>query len=253
MKRKKYKMISINYTNECKKKPRCSFCYLKKASIFSKLKETKEAFRYSNGFSPEIYDLLKQTEQVAVAFNGLKVLELIGILEDCKRQEVIINVTTNPEFLNQSMLALLRVRGVSMIALSLDPEKGTVKEWIECAKEIKRFKFKVAANILMLDEMFSKVPDILKRIQQYCYQIHLLKPKFYKTKIPLEKRKEMIWLLKQKYKKLFIDECFKWEFLDEPCSRGKDFISINADGTKSLCSFDIYGEDKKKIKKCPYI
>ena len=94
-----------------------------------------------------------------------------------------------------------------------------------------------------------------QRNHKSCCQIYLLRPKFYKTKIPVKKRKELIWLLKQKYKNLFIDECFKWEFTGEPCSRGKDFISLNADGRISLCSFDIYEDGKlsERLKKCPFI
>ncbi len=123
------------------------------------------------------------------------------------------------------------------------------------AYRIRSAGIKAGANILMLDEMYSKIDKILEKIHEGCYQIHLLRPKFYKTKIPVKKRKELIWLLKQKYRNLFIDECFQWEFTGKPCSRGKDFISVNANGTTSLCSFDIYrtGKLDERLKKCPFI
>lgn len=255
-------MISINYTNECAKKPRCSFCYLKRAELYRRLKqecEVEETRRpFKDAYMPsEWFKWLESTEQVAIAFNGLGIAFLNNLLSSCqstiKNRRLIVNITTNPEFLLPQIAALFKRWKVKMVALSLDPEKCSLKLWIEKAKLLKELGIKVGANILMLDEVFPTVSKTLKKIHKLCYQIHLLRPKFYTTKIPLEKRKELIWLLKQKYKNLFIDECFKWEFTGEPCNRGKDFISINADGSVSLCSFDIYGENKKDIEKCPFI
>jgi len=253
----KFKMISINYTNECAKQPRCSFCYLKKAELFQRLRD-KEKKRKDYFLMPsDLYQWLEKTEQVAIAYNGLGVAFLNGLLQSCfsfvKDKKLIVNITTNPEFLVPQIVALFKRWKVKMVALSLDPEKCSLDRWMEKAKLLKEYGIKVGANILMLDEVFPEVSKILERIHKLCYQIHLLRPKFYTTKISLEKRKELIWLLKQKYKNLFIDECFKWEFTGEPCSRGKDFISINADGTISLCSFDIYRNNLKNLKKCPFI
>lgn len=258
---KKFKMVSINYTNACAKKPRCSFCYLKKAELFQRLKEEsglEEKRPFRNAYMPsELFQWLDKTEQIAIAFNGLGIAMLNELLRTCqtqiKERKLIVNITTNPEFLVQQIVALFKRWKVKMVALSLDPEKCSLDLWIEKAKLLKEYGIKVGANILMLDEVFPGVSKTLERIHKLCYQIHLLRPKFYKTKISLEKRKELIWLLKQKYKNLFIDECFKWEFTGEPCSRGKDFISINADGTTSLCSFDIYRNNLKNLKKCPFI
>ncbi|MCK4307272.1 hypothetical protein KAW50_03480 [candidate division WOR-3 bacterium] len=199
-------------------------------------------------------DLAQQAQQVSIAYNGLELEFLVNILDELRWSKGnIVNITTNPMFLNEPLLALFARYKVKMIALSLDKEKCTVNEWILKAKEVKTWSIKVGANILMLDEMYNKIPDVLKKIHKYCDQIHLLRPKFYTTKIPLEKRKEMVFLLKQRYKNLFIDECFRWEFLGKPCRRGKDFISINPDGSVSLCSFDLLDDNDKNLKKCPYI
>ena len=252
-------MISINYTNECAKKPRCSFCYLKKAELYQRLKDKKEPMNHILYMPSELYKWLGMTEQIAIAYNGLGIAFLNNLLSSCqtliKEKKLIVNITTNPEFLAPQVAALFKRWKVKMVALSLDPEKCSLDLWMEKAKLLKDYGIKVGANILMLDEVYPEIAKTLERIHKLCYQIHLLRPKFYKTKIPLKKRKELIWLLKQKYKKLFIDECFKWEFTGKPCSRGKDFISINADGRVSLCSFDIYGEGKlnEKLKKCPFI
>lgn len=260
MAKHKFKMISINYTNECAKKPRCSFCYLKKAELYDRLVNPEHPVMYNDAFMPsELYKWLELTEQISIAFNGLGIAFLNNLLSSChtmvKEKRLIVNITTNPEFLVQQIVALFKRWKVTMVALSLDPEKCSVDLWLEKAKLLKKYGIKVGANILMLDEVYPETSKILERIHKLCYQIHLLRPKFYKTKISLGKRKELIWLLKQKYKNLFIDECFKWEFTGEPCSRGKDFISINANGKVSLCSFDIYGDGKlgEQLKQCPFI
>ena len=272
IKKKKYKMISIIPSYECSKKPRCSFCYLKQEKIISALLGNKEKFKgIWNSTHPYQQDLIKNTEQVAIAYNGTDILGLKRIVEDIRlitREKVIINLTINPRSLNLNLVALfkynLKIDG--MITLSLDSEKLDLKnlnsiacengleKWIKANGNLRQFKFKVGANILMLDSMFSKLPIILKNIAPITDQIHLLRPKFYESKIPLEKRKQMIFLLKQQYKrKLFIDQCFRFEFQGIQCTRGKDFLSINPDNTVSLCSFDLYREGKKNLKKCPYI
>lgn len=253
---KKFKMVSINYTNNCAKKPRCSFCYLKRAEVFGKLSEKKPPKK--NIFdSREFKELLGRTEQVAIAYNGLEISYLNHLLKLCfprvKKGKLIVNITTIPRFLSETIVALFKHWKVEMVALSLDPEKCNLNSWILKARLLRKFKIKVGVNILMLDEVFPNVSDIIEKIHKLCYQIHLLRPKFYKTEISVKKRKELVWLLKQKYRNLFIDECFKWEFTGVPCGRGKDFISINADGTTSLCSFDIYRINRRNIKRCPYI
>ena len=254
VKKKQYKMVSINYTNNCAKFPRCSFCYLTKAKVFQKLKEGKKVRNNYWSWIPALEKLLDVTEQVAIAYNGLELKMFIDLLETCtSHKRLIVNITTNPLFINQAIVALFKRYKVKMVALSLDSEKCNVKEWIKKARLLRKKLIQVGANILMLDEVYYQLPSILKKIKGYCGQIHLLRPKFYKTKIPLKKRKEMIFLLKQQYPKLFIDQCFKFEFQNIPCTRGKEFISLNANGILSLCSFDIYQDNKKNLKKCPYI
>lgn len=245
-------MISITYTNDCAKKPRCSFCYLKKQSFLNKLLEKEQGT-----FDIWKHDrLIAQAEQVAIGYNGVELYNLIIILVHLRSGDLIVNITTSPEFVSEHLVALFKNLGVAMVALSLDPEKGNLKEWLKVAKLLQRKNLLIGANILMLDEVYHQLPNILKKIGKECpaaTQIHLLRPKFYKSKIPLEKRKEMIFLLKQKYKNLFIDQCFRFEFQGFPCTRGKDFISINADNSRTFCSFDLTGEAKVDLKKCPYI
>ena len=247
--KKKYKMVSITYTNDCLKNPRCSFCYLNRHDLLNKIGGINEEFN--------IHDhdkILQNTEQVAIAFNGIYLFKLIRIFDKLHQFDNLkINLTTNPEFLNEGLIAIFKKFGkVKMVALSLDPEKGSIGNWLKWAKKLKKKKIKVGANILMLDSVYRILPKILDSVFSVSDQIHLLRPKFYKSKIPLEVRRNLIFLQTQKYKNIFIDECFKNEFLGVPCGRGKTFVSINANNQVTPCSFDLY-PDKKRVKICPYI
>lgn len=258
MQKKKYKMISINYTNECFKKPRCSFCYLKKEKIINKLMKTenrKDIWSMFAFTSDSRMGMIKETKQVAIAYNGVEIHKLIRIIEACAFEDVIVNITTNPDFVTSQIAGLFQRLGIKMVALSLDSEKcgASLKNWTNAAELLQEKGIKIGANILMLDEMFGRISKVLKVISSFCHQIHLLRPKFYKTEIPERKRLAMIFLLKSQYSNLFIDQCFRFELLKEPCTRGKDFISLNADGSVSLCSFDLYRNNLKNLKKCPYI
>jgi len=255
----KLKMVSINYTNECAKKPRCSFCYLMREKLVNKLmrKNTKRLLQETLlGFNSEVSELIKQTEQVAIAYNGLEVKKLLEIILSCawENENLVINITTNPDFVTPQIAALFARHKVKMVALSLDSEKcKDLNSWISAAELLKKNRILVGANILVLDEMWSRLPKILKTVNPYCYQIHLLRPKFYKTKIPKDRRLTMLFLLKSQYPNLFIDQCFRFELLGIPCTRGKDFYSVNANGSISLCSFDLYRDNLQNLKECPYI
>lgn len=228
-------MLSINYTNKCAKAPRCSFCYLK-------YKKQKEEFNYVQDIPP--------TQQVAIAYNGINIQGLIKIFWLTEKNS-IINITTNPSFLDGNICALFRKHEVKMVALSLDNEKGTIGEWVEKARLLKKAKILVGANILMTEEMFESINKTIKKINKVADQIHFLRPKFYDFKTGKEIRKEMLWLLCQKYKNAFIDQCFKNEFEGAPCTRGIDFACLNPDNSYSLCSFDdetFYSSQLKKLK-----
>ncbi len=128
---KKYKMVSINYTNECAKKPRCSFCYLKKAELFDRISEFKVV--KSLIIAPmDFYKFAEQSEQIAIAYNGLKIAYLNTLLDYCqllvKEKGLIINITTNPQFLEPQVIALFKRWKVKMIALSMDSEKCNLKQ-----------------------------------------------------------------------------------------------------------------------------
>ena len=256
MKKKKYKMVSINYTNECVKNPRCKFCYLQKGKEWRTLKGFREQdFFLLGGFEKYISD----TEQVSIAYNGVKreiLRHFLSMFDNVTG--LIVNITTNPKFITgRIFIEMLKIykKRLGMIALSLDSEKCSVTEWIVAAKKLRKNKIKVGANILMLDEMYPQLGNILSSINKYCGQIHLLRPKFYDQKIPMKERRAIIWLYKQQYKNLFIDQCFRNEFQGIPCTRGKDFVSINADGTVTGCSFNVYRsiKENRPVKKCPYI
>jgi hypothetical protein len=260
---KKYKMVSVNYTTECIKNPRCSFCYLKKQRVLDLLKSNNSIESHWNDLLGTLENLLPKTEQIAIAYNGVDFFRLALLVDLVSgrmkqlKQKIVINITTNPEFVQIHHAKYIRLMNdyskIGMWALSLDEEKISVSNWIKKAKDIKQTS-KVGANILMTDKMFGKIHQVLEKIAPYADQIHLLRPKNYKVSLPVELRKEIVFMLKSRYKNLFVDECFNWEFTGVPCSRGKDFVSINPDGSISKCSFDgnnIYS--KGRLTKCPFI
>jgi len=209
-----------------------------------------------------VEDLVLDTEQIAIAYNGVGINLLRRISQDCreKNPRVILNVTVNPEFVSSHLPFILKTLKFKMVALSLDTEKCGSESllppsrWIQAALDLRKEKLLVSANILMTDEMYPVIDRIIEAIAPYCKQIHLLRPKFYEQKLGLSERRAKIFLIKNRWKKLiFIDQCFRFEFFNEPCTRGKDFVSINPDGSLSLCSFDIHRENKKKLKMCLYI
>lgn len=257
-------MLSINYTTECRKNPRCSFCYLKKQRVLDLLKSDNPIEKDWDQLLMTVNKLTPKVQQFAIAYNGIDLWRLIALVEMISNRCVIekrlamINITTNPEFIDTHHIRYLNkisaCNQLGMWSLSLDEEKCTINEWIKKAKIVKKCGKKVGANILMTDSMFRKIENVLKRIAPYADQIHLLRPKYIKVKIPARIRKPMLFVLKSIYKNLYVDECFNWELTGKPCSRGKDFVSVNPDGSISKCSFDgnnIYS--KGRLRKCPFI
>lgn len=255
-------MVSINYTTECIKNPRCSFCYLKKQRILDLLKSNNPIEQDWDDLLSTIEKLLPRTEQFAIAYNGIDffrlalLVDLIMVRSRQLKQKLVINITTNPEFIKihhvQYLNRITDYGKIGMWALSLDEEKISVSNWIKKAKLIKRIS-KVGANILMTDRMFVKINRVLEKIAPYANQIHLLRPKNCKVSLPVELRKSIVFMMKSRYKNLFVDECFNWEFTGKHCSRGKDFVSINPDGSISKCSFDGNNIHKGRLTKCPFI
>ncbi len=266
---KKYKMISIEYTLDCLKKPYCSFCYLKRERAFDSLSPKNIITRWSGkGGLFESYRELRKaitfrienTEQIAIAYNGRWIGDLITLVEECRTKNpgVVINITTNPAFVTSQIVAVFQNIKIEMVALSLDFEKcdKQLKNWKKAAELLKTKSIKIGANILMLDSMFSKISQVLEEVNPYCQQIHLLRPKFYKTKISKAKRKRLLFMLKQipRYRsKLYVDQCFRFELFGTPCTRGEDFAAVHPDGQVTPCSYELSKYPKKKLKKCPFI
>jgi hypothetical protein len=202
-----------------------------------------------------------KAEQIAFAYNGFEIVELLKVIDYLRNEDSknpIFNVTTNPKFIELALAKTFKRVGIKMIALSFDPEKcKTIYSWIKAAKICNEAGLKVSANILMLDRVFKNIGSIVLGIEQYCEQIHLLRPKYYQTKISKKDRKGIIYVLKSAFpKKILIDQCFKWELFGKPCTRGKEFLALHPNGVVSLCSFDSEPYNKlRKVedKKCPFI
>lgn len=255
--KKKYKMISIEYTYDCLKKPPCSFCYLRRERTFHQLRSSPALFDF--GYLKEQFRTkIQEAEQIAIGFNGIWISDFLGLVSACREINpgVVINLTTCPDFITPGFSALLKKNRIGLVALSLDFEKcdWKLENWLAASRLLKEKLIRVGANILMTDPMFSQISKVIKTVEPYCQQIHLLRPKFYRTKIQKEKRKRLIFLLKQQYLgKLHVDQCFRFELLGIPCTRGKDFLAIHPNGSITPCTFELSSDSAKKLTKCPFI
>lgn len=266
----KLKLVSINYTWDCFRNPRCHFCYVNKYKIVSMLKEKKvadEKFWEEGGLWN--YNCLKNTEQVSIAYNGVQVRDLINLTSAIWQLDggkTILNITTHPDFVTPQIVGLFdKLFRVSMVCLSLAPDASWLKQlksWENAVDLIKKSGIKIATNILMLNESYNLLADKLKDFEEVfkvCSQVHFLRPKLYKLRVPLEQRKNMLALFRLRYPNVFIDECFKQEFEGAPCRRGEEFVAINPDGMVTACSFDNEPFDKKTpensktLERCPFL
>jgi len=248
----KWKVISINFSYDCAKTKRCKNCYFELAQ---KIKGSKTSPKIWESW---IFSVFQNTEQVALSYNGKDFVTFIEILDRVNHYNVgaKVNITTRPEFLTDGKIAYFGKNKVNSITLSLDIpilKKKNLNDFNSCIDKIKKVGMVPCVSILMFDNSWSTINKVLPLLSKNIKQIHLLRPKYYTTKISKEKRSSMLFLLKQVDKRIFVDQCFNFELNGIPCTRGSDFVSINPDASVSLCSFDFKRENKFHLTKCPFI
>jgi len=276
---KKYSVVSIHYTTNCDLN--CSFCY--KTRVDKKLEKPRKFW----------FDLVPYIKKISnqIALGGgepfLDTKFIIKLGNICKKNKVILNVTTNgKKLVTLSDIELKKVlKNITMVSISYDREK------IKLFKDAQNYKLlidkikantktRVGCNLLIDESMFDKKGSFVNTVKfifsMGVDRIFALYPKNQKRLNILKHIKEYIYLT-DTYEHFYVDDLSKM-ILEEkkysnwknPCHYGKDIISINEQGFITGCSFDSSDEallmltkpkdilkiTKIKIKKrfaCPYI
>jgi len=219
------KVASVSLSQECIKKPRCSFCYAK---------ETPMEFN-SWKVGDALYELIKKWEDLTVSFE-YSGFHLSFLSQRWRFNGVkVVTLTTMPQVISSVFCGFVKNHRISAIALSFDSEKTTVQEWIEKARLIKSVGLKVSCNALI-----EKVPlDLPVVLLKACDQLNLL------TLKPTGRLKagalKMLQLAIESYKSIVpvtVDNCLgvQLKYIDQ-CKAGVDFIHILPNGTVEDCCF----------------
>lgn len=256
---KRFKVVSIHYTNECN--CNCSFCY--------KLKMKKEPEKPLIFWLKLVPYLNQLTDQIALG-GGEPFIHPYFVeqfAKVCKKNKLILNVTSNGKLLmdlNDRQLKTL-LKDITMISLSFDKEKIKTKEdfkdYVRIVKRIKKLtKCQVGSNLLVDKEMFEIEGAFLIHLVAGLFgigvdRVFALYPKNIKGPDIL-KYGQIYSYLTSKYEKFFADDLTrqileqgKYKNWREPCHFGKDLISINESGYVTGCSFDNINKAVLKLDK----
>lgn len=247
MVKKKYGVVSIHYTTECNMN--CFFCYKTKSC---KKDEKPLSFWYS--LVPEIK---KVSNQIALGggepFINIPFVEKFG--EVCKKNDVILNVTSNGRFLMELDDDELKraLKNITLISISYDEYKiQTCDDLINYKTLVKRIKrhtsCQIGSNLLINPKMFKGSAEGFKTTVEMlfevgCDRVFALCPKNMVCPDIL-KFKAIYQYLTIKYEHFYVDDLTKmilnenkysgWE---NKCHKGRDLISIDEKGGVSSCSF----------------
>ena len=246
-----FRVVSLHFTRRCNFK--CSFCYREKGEEIM----DKELF-----FGLPNY-LRKITEQVALG-GGEPTLypDLVReFAQECKRNHLICNVTTNGYALKDWKQEDIKdfCEDITMISFSLDREKirywESFDEYLYVIRKVGKH-IQTGCNLLIDEEMFSGATFIrlVERLfKEGVDRVYSLYPKnsYFVDILPY---KNYYLFLSTIYPEFYVDD-LTYKILTEeryiswqtPCHYGKDIISINEKGEVSGCSFS--SECKLKIKR----
>jgi MoaA/NifB/PqqE/SkfB family radical SAM enzyme len=263
----KYDVIAIHFTTDCNLS--CPMCYRPK-----KFKELDCKF---------YFDLVPYLSKLApqLALGGGEPFLFPGFIrrlgEECKKHNLILNITTNGTLPIGDFL-----KDVTMVSVSFDKYKvktaGDLARYEKFVKDLKQYT-KVGCNLLVDDEMFNK-RGYFNWLVDYLFnhikveRIFALYPKNWKAPDILKHRAEYL-LATIKYKHFYVDDLTN-KILKEnsytnwkhSCHFGKSIVSIDENKNVLGCSFDTKPilklkepKDILKLKtlkvkeryKCPYL
>ncbi len=242
----RFQVIALHFTKQCNLN--CPFCY---RGTPDPTKEKPRRF---------FLDLVKPIKQFApqIALGGGEPLldsEFIKNLgSECKKQEVILNFTTNGKAFAQMIDSFIQalLQDITMISISFDYFKwgSNPKGYAKTVQRIKQLTdIHVGANLLIDPMMFRSNGLEFGKIVTWLFEVARVDRVFalYPKKIEhidILPFKPVYQALTLKYPMFFVDDLTN-QILEQgysnwtsPCHYGKDLISINEQGYVSGCSFD---------------
>jgi len=240
------KLIAISLSNNCIKKPRCKFCYLKDK------KENYDFWKLENSIRGAIEK--HKPDTICFEYNGINLDILLdpwwNYTQSIKKK-INLTMTTMPQVITDTFCGCIKSHGIEAISLSYDSEKIKDQiEWVDKAQIIKKYEIKLACNFLI-----EKIPmNIPAGILKFSDQLNLLT-----LKPPGKIKDKSLEILKmeiEQYKSILsvaVDNCLGIQLgLTKECGAGTDFIHINPDGTTDDCCFKekcfFYKDNKSKEK-----
>lgn len=249
--RYQYQVISIHpWTGGCD--INCPFCYKK-----HKNKKTTK----SNKFWIDLVKYCKKlAPQIACGADGepfMNIPFIRKLSDECKKQKVILNITTNGKILSKLSDKKLKeaLKGITMVSISFDrykyPAYKDLKKYHELVDRIHKLtKVQVGCNLLIDKEMFKQYGLPFLNLVSYMFDIikidrvFSLYPKNIEGPNILEYKEAYFYLTRQ-YPMFFVDDLTKMVISENkysrwknPCHFAKDLISINEKGEVMGCSFD---------------
>lgn len=240
----RYNVIALHYTKKCDLT--CSFCY--RGKFVSN--ERPRSF-----FIELVKYIKKFTYQVALG-GGEPLLDQKFIKEfgeECKKYDLILNVTTNGRIINKIPNSELNslFKDITLLSISYDKEKWPdgLDSYREIVSRLKQnTNLKIGSNILINKELFDDPMNFINLIDYMFKEVkidraYILYPKNYEF-VDIVKFKAVYDYLNYKYENFYVDD-LTYNILSQgyddwksPCQYSKGIISINEKGEVMGCSFD---------------
>ena len=227
------KLLSLHASYKCNLK--CPFCYNQDKRYDLDLQKRPKEWFY--GF-PKVCSELG-IRQIACG-GGEPALDLKFIeemVQECKRYGVKLNITTNGRTLKEG------IEGVTLVSNSIDvykqPNAEALVETMDNVKKISETNL-VGINLLLSDNIVKQLSVHAKYFLSKADFLYILQPKPNTLHFDLKKLRMTLLALSALYPaRLYVDDSLKLSLgMEESCGRGRDLVSIGADGSVSSCSFD---------------
>ena len=244
----RFSVVSMHFTRECNLS--CPFCYRPKGKTGN-----EKPFQF-------FIDCVKYIKEIApqIALGGGEPFLFPGFIKDlgaeCKKQGVILNITTNGRAARVMDGPLLHdiLRDVTMVSVSLDHAKWyNLQDYAGATRRIESAKpgMLVGTNLLMEPVLFEEKGKPMFDTIQYCLKqarvdrVFLLYPKNIPLGVNIIEYKDLLSAISTVFPgRIFTDDLTR-QILEHgyppwivPCHFGKDIVSIDEEGGVHGCSFD---------------
>ena len=241
-------VVSVHFTRECNLN--CTFCYRPKTETGN-----EKPLQF-------FIDCVKHIRELApqIALGGGEPFLFPGFVstlgEECKKQGVILNVTTNGTLIRDMDNVSLHqaVKDVAMVSVSLDHAKWyNLRDYASATHRIKSANPKVliGTNLLIEPVLFEEKGKPLFNVVQFCLKVarvdrvFLLYPKNITLGVDIIDYKDLLASTSTVFPgKVFTDD-LTHQILEHgyppwgvPCHHGREIVSVDEEGGVHGCSFD---------------